>query len=169
MTEQLPNYAEVSLERLATICQAVVEQLRSNPEFQDLFEEPVGYHGFKKARIPDLRLAEYLRSWGLRPDQLQVEIVLVEADLSHEVHQHHQSNAVVYILGQEEGQSSPLEAQAYIEDSWVPIEVGQMLVIPAGTAHGFTVAEGGTLTFLSIQSPPIVRPDGKDDYYRLTE
>ena len=131
------------------------------------------YHGFGKARLPDDLLREVLTPHGLTPDEVQVEVVKVERDLSDEVHYHARSVAYVVALGSEDHFSDPpLRGRAFVNGRWQRFEKGDELTIPPGTPHGFTVwgtgGGRGTLYFLSVQSPPIVGPREEDDYHRIS-
>ena len=58
-----------------------------------------------------------------------------------------------------------------VKSNDIEVRLGIVLIdvrdIPPGTPHGFTIAPDGYLAFLSVQSPPIERPDGADDYHRV--
>ena len=116
------------------------------------------YHGFRKARV----------AAGLKiPEWAQVEFVVVARDLSDELHYHREAHALTTVLGNAEGFPDPRKASAYVGGTWRPVAAGNVLDIPPGTPHGFTIAPDGYLAFLSVQSPPIERPDGADDYHRV--
>ncbi len=126
------------------------------------------YHGFSKARWPEELLNDALRwTGGLTPDDVQVEIVRVQTDLTHEVHHHKTAHAFVIILGAWSNLPNPIHAEGFIGGQWQSVGAGQEIDIPPGTAHGFRVNGDGDLWFLSVQSPQIERSDGHDDYYRV--
>lgn len=154
--------------QLKQIIDAVRARLRAAPrdEVHNLLQMN-DYHGFSKARFPESFVKEIVMSLGFHPQDIQMEIVHVGHDLTHEIHLHRDATAVAYCLGPAEGFSTPNLAQAFISDHWFDVHEGDVLEIPAGTPHGFTVGETGSLYFLSVQSPPIVRADGHDDYFRL--
>ncbi len=125
------------------------------------------YHGFGKARLPESFVAEVLHPYGVRTVDVQAEVIRVSTDLSKEIHFHKESTACVIILGREVYLDDPKSALAYVRDHWAEVCAQEEILIPRGTAHGFTVdvEQGGILYFLSVQAPPIVRDDGHDDYY----
>ncbi len=108
--------------------------------------------------------AQILRPHGLTEEDVQIEIVRVDTDLSKEIHYHNESYAYVVCLGGEYKTENPRGAQAFLIDSWFPVEVGNVIKIPPKTHHGFTVDAGGLLIFLSVQAPPIEQ-NGVDDYH----
>ncbi|MDB5190360.1 MAG: hypothetical protein JWN49_686 [Parcubacteria group bacterium] len=126
------------------------------------------YHGFLKARMPQDFLDEILSPYQLTEENVQIEIVKVETDLSNEIHYHENSYAHIVCLGQEYKTEDPKLATAFIENAWVTVRAGYVIRIPPKTPHGFTVDDGGVLVFLSVQAPPIER-DGNDDYHRVSE
>jgi|GEM_PF-1591439 len=119
------------------------------------------YHGFLKSRLPEAFLSDILT-----PEQVQIEIVKVDRDLSKEIHYHEGSFAYCVCLGEEHRTENPRDAKAFFKDKWSPVHAGDIVAIPAGTPHGFTVENGGVLIFLSVQAPPIEQ-DGNDDYHRI--
>lgn len=123
------------------------------------------YHGFWKSRLPVSFLRKVLTPYQLDPADAQIEIVMVDSDLTNEVHYHQVAHAVIFALGQHEGLDEAKAAMAYEGGAWRPIASGEMLDIPPGTPHGFTVGEDGELWFLSVQAPPIVG-EHVDDYHR---
>lgn len=125
------------------------------------------YHGFRKSRLPTSLLTSVLNPRNFTETAVQIEVVHVETDLTHEVHFHKEASAYITILGEEFGFPNPREARAFLSKDWFVVAPCQELIIPAGTLHGFTVSPGGQLYFLSVQSPPIVRDDGHDDYFQL--
>lgn len=126
------------------------------------------YHGFLKSRLPKDFLRDVLTPFNLTPAQVQIEIVKVDRDLSNEIHYHEGSVAYCVCLGEEYRIENPRGAKAFLKDAWFPVHAGDVVAIPAGTPHGFTVDEGGVLIFLSVQAPPIER-DGNDDYHKVTQ
>jgi hypothetical protein len=121
------------------------------------------YHGFYKATIPASWIGPALIHAGLRPAEVQAEIVWVTQDLRRQIHSHQKGNAVVVILNERYGFGDPLNASFYDGKSWNSISDSVIVRIPRGTPHGFTVGPGGELYFLSVQTPPISGP-GHDDY-----
>jgi quercetin dioxygenase-like cupin family protein len=126
----------------------------------------IDYHGFAKSRLPEEFQKKVLWSYKLTPSEVQIEVIKVTTDLRHEIHYHAEAFAYVVGLGSREHLPEPRGASVYLGHSWKSFAAGEKLEIPAGTNHGFTVEEGGELWFLSIQTPPIVDGQGRDDYYR---
>lgn len=144
---------------LRQICERVIAAFRADKSLGKSIALH-DYHGFQKTRIPSRILkSEY------DDDLLQAELVEVTADLTHEVHRHAAAHAYCYILGEKEGFPDPTRGFAFMNDAWKRVQAGDIVDIPPGTAHGFTVT-AGTLHFLSIQSPSIERA-GHDDYEKL--
>ncbi len=108
-----------------------------------------------------------LAPYGLSENEVQVEVVRVTTDLANELHYHQKAHAHVIVMGSAENVDEPVRAQGYIEGVWSPVVSSQVIDIPPGTKHGFTVGEQGVLWFLSVQSPPIVDDSGQDDYHKL--
>ena len=157
------------LVELKSVANAVVEQLRKMPEDEvHKTFAMIDYHGFEKARFPEAFLEELAKLKNLNAREIQLEVVHVARDLTHEIHYHRSSSAVTTILGPEEKFSAPKLGKAFLTDHWFDVNVGDVVEIPAGTPHGFTVEEGGSLYFLSIQSPPIVKETGEDDYTAIS-
>lgn len=124
------------------------------------------YHGFSKSRLPPEFLSSILEPFGVTASDVQLEVVMVDRDMSHEVHVHNEANAFVIILGSEEHLPDPSHGECYLNEGWSPVTVSQEINIPAGTKHGFR-SEGGVIWFLSTQGPPIERSGGHDDYHRV--
>lgn len=154
-----------SLEQLVDIADRTKQKLLTLPtgKAQGLLVMQY-YHGFRKARFSDDFLHEVTKGHDLAPEDIQLEVVSVEQDLTDEIHRHHFSIARIICLGAEEGFSDARLAEGCLDLQWFPVKSGEALTIPAGAWHGFTVKDGGELWFLSVQSPPIVSADGKDDY-----
>jgi mannose-6-phosphate isomerase-like protein (cupin superfamily) len=127
----------------------------------------IDYHGFWKTRLPDTFLRSILSPHGLSSDDVQIEIVKVDTDLTREVHFHAHAHAMIYALGQREGLANASRALAYRHNTWQDIQSGEEVDIPPGTPHGFSVKPEGELWFLSVQAPPIVG-EGSDDYHQVT-
>lgn len=160
---------EKQMSRLRAMAQEIVGRLHNIPALDHgkifHFED---YHGFSKTRLPEDFYSKVLALHGETPENMQIEIVGVHADLTDEVHVHEKSDAFIIVLGLQTNFAKPFNAQAYIGGQWQFVEEGMEIEIPRGTPHGFTVAlNGGALFFLSIQSPPIVGEDGVDDYVKV--
>lgn len=126
----------------------------------------IDYHGFWKTRLPDNFLRSILEPHGLNADDVQIEIVKVDTDLTREVHFHAHAHAMIYALGKSEGLQDASRALAYRHNTWREIASGEEVDIPPGTPHGFSVEPQGELWFLSVQAPPIVG-EGHDDYHQV--
>ncbi len=158
----------VDSEVLGKIANAILAKLKSSSvlESERIFKT-VDYHGFLKSRIPVDFLEEILSPFRLTTEDMQIEIVKVETDLSKEVHYHANSFAYVVCLGSEYRAEDPRGAKAFLSDTWFSICTGDVVKIPPRTPHGFTVENGGVLVFLSVQSPPIEQ-GGVDDYHKVS-
>jgi hypothetical protein len=149
---------------LETLTDKVVAELERRPpilpNIQNLFRE---YHGHWKAEVGKLLIPSHERP----RENVQVEIVKVDdkTNPNREVHMHRNSNAVVIILGDRQYVPFPIGASMYFErlGGWRPIMVGEKFLFTAEMRHGFSVAPGGVLYFLSVQNPPIDE-GGVDDY-----
>jgi len=152
---------------LKSLSRAIIQYFRSlsSEEFWHMVEVQE-YHGFGKSRLPEQFLQELLDPYNLVPKDVQIELVKVATDLTHEVHYHQRTFAFCTILGSSEHVDPPRAARAFLNDKWSDVTIGQEIEIPAGVLHGFTVdtQHNGILYFLSVQAPPIVRGDG-DDYH----
>ena len=86
------------------------------------------------------------------------EITLVRAqEGSYPQHVHQSSDAKFFII---EGSAIFLSG-----DERRDIKSGDVIDIPRGMPHGFEIAAGETLQFVSIQSPPIRNSEsGKEDF-----
>lgn len=157
----------VTPQTLKEIADKVLENLRQLPADEMKAIVNMGdYHGFLKSRLPEEFLSSILSPFNLTSKDVQIEVVEVATDLTHEVHYHEHSFAYCVCMGEEYHVKAPEKAKAYLVDHWAPVQDKDIVEIPAGTPHGFTIEEGGTLTFLSVQAPPIVH-DNHDDYIRI--
>jgi len=125
------------------------------------------YHDFGKLRFPDELLEQWCDQLAIVVAQWQVEIGLVSGDLTHQKHHHNHADAWIEVLGPEFGFPKPENFQKYVDGVWVPARAGEIVEIPAGKVHGFTIKPGctGKAYFLTIQTPPIVGTGGEDDYH----
>jgi quercetin dioxygenase-like cupin family protein len=124
------------------------------------------YHDFGKDDFTGGFIESILIRHGLSKKDVQIDIISVNRDLTHQVHFHREAHAFLVVLGPLEHVAAPRTAEAYLGERWFPVSAGRVLSILPGTPHGFRVQEnsGDVLRFLSVQSPPIVR-NGEDDYY----
>ncbi|HYO56139.1 hypothetical protein [Archangium sp.] len=125
------------------------------------------YHGFAKVRIPGEKLDPIAARHGADGQDIQAEIVGVMCDLSREGHVHKNAWAYCTVLGAKEHFEQVRGGYVRKWNEWMPVKSGDVIDIPPGTPHTFSVAPGGTLYFLSVQSPPIVDEHGEDDYYQI--
>ncbi len=112
-------------------------------------------------------LEPILKRYAVTIKEVQIEIVSVTKDLSDEIHYHKEAFASVVIMGKDDHVRDPIDAAAYYNDFWFPIRAGDCIYIPARVPHGFTIQENGILYFLSVQAPPIVDEQGRDDYFSI--
>ena len=154
---------------LQQIADLILQKLRSASfvESKKLLQMS-DYHGFLKSSIPKDFLEEILTLYQLSQDEVQIEIVEVKTDLSKEIHYHKESYAYCVCLGEEHQVKNPHNAKAFLNDKWFSVKAGNIIKIPPNTPHGFTVENGGILTFLSVQAPPVERGD-VDDYYKIKD
>ena len=122
------------------------------------------YHGFGKAPLPEEFFLDAISLRGFASSEVQIEIVCVKTDLQRELHLHKESTAWISCLGCAEDFPDPVSAQGFLGERWFGLAASAEIIIPPSTIHGFTVAPNGMLFFLSVQSPPIVGQDGRDDY-----
>jgi len=157
----------IEADTLKQIANSVISKLKSvsEDELKDILQIN-DYHGFLKSRISESFLMEVFSPSQLTSRDVQIEIVKVETDLSKEIHFHENSYAYVICLGKEHNLEDPRNAKAFLKNSWFPVRVGDVIKIPPKTLHGFTVENGGILTFLSVQAPPIEQ-FGIDDYHKI--
>jgi mannose-6-phosphate isomerase-like protein (cupin superfamily) len=155
-------------ETLERISAELLQRLRNEEGFGSSISLS-DYHGFQKGRIPEEVMISLTAKYGTTPDDIQAEIVLVESDLSREVHRHSKAHAYCTILGEEEHFDNPNLGYAFRDNKWFEVDAGDNVDIPPNTAHGFTTRPGGVLYFLSLQSPPIESADGHDDYQLVTD
>ncbi|MCI0620011.1 hypothetical protein L0Y40_03230 [Candidatus Wolfebacteria bacterium] len=158
---------KVSKNILKEIAESTLEKIKNTPkENLSKILNMTDYHGFLKSRLPESFLGNILSPFKLTPEDVQIEVVEVNTDLAHEVHYHQHAFAYCVIMGSDYNIIDARHAKAYLQGNWFPVSAGNVLEIPPGTHHGFTIDPGGTLTFLSVQAPPIVG-GGHDDYHRI--
>ena len=163
----------MNIRALLRVAHLIVDDMRwSGPDFVNRkIRSMENYHGFGKFTWS----SGYLRFWcehdryfaprNINPTTIQAELVMVERDLSHEIHYHEKSLAYVVCLGHLEHLPNPVGARTYRNGAWRVIVAGERIIIPPSMPHGFTVEPGGILFFLSVQTPPIIG-EGTDDYHR---
>lgn len=124
------------------------------------------YHGFMKAPLPLRTMKRILHPYNLAPEAVQIEVVTVLADLTHEAHVHRLAHAFIMVLGKKQYFDEPRYGYALCGNTWISVTAGQIINVPPGTPHTVTILPTGIVHFLSVQAPPI-ECDGKDDYYRI--
>jgi len=159
---------EVSTLNLKNITNDILNLFQNDFSFKNKVKLK-DYHGFTKGRIPQEDLGKISNLYGVKPEQLQAELVSVEKDLSDEVHTHKLANAYCIILGEKENFPNTKNALGFIKDKWFEVSSGDVIDIPPNTKHGFTIKPEGILFFLSVQTPPIESKDGHDDYYKVED
>ena len=136
-------------------------EVRAALQFRD-------YHEFEKALLPRRWLDVFLAAYGYSAMDVQVEVVLVTRDLSHQIHYHNKASEYCIVLGEAEGFEKPRAARCYLYGIWRSLSAGSRISIPKKCHHEFTADpyDHGTLAFLSVQSPPLESEHG-DDYHRI--
>jgi hypothetical protein len=91
----------------------------------------------------------------------------VRKNISSSIHYHDNSVALLTILGVQENHPDPREAFCVYRDTTpFPAKRGISMLVDEGCIHGFFIlskkAVGGTVSFLSVQSPRI-----EEDLYTL--
>jgi mannose-6-phosphate isomerase-like protein (cupin superfamily) len=159
----------ISKDVLAEISSNVLAEIRamSAEEFRTVLVHQE-YHDFGKDDFTAGFIFDILNAAGLTKKDVQIDIISVERDLTHQIHYHKDAHAFIVILGEREHVPASTTAEAYIDGRWFPVSAGQVLSIPPGTHHGFRVQNNvaDILRFLSVQSPPITRED-EDDYHQV--
>jgi len=151
-----------ALPQLNRIAEAVLERVRLAGGVAPMMF--TNFHGFLKSGLPNDVVGDVLRQFGLTPEMVQIEVAGVLTDLTHEIHTHQRTEAHVTCIGEDFGLPNPRGGYAFLRDRWVPVKLGDVFQIAVNVAHGFTVDPGGILYFLSVQSQPLVSPDGQEDY-----
>ena len=131
------------------------------------------YHNFAKSRFPaafiDPILDPILAPFDLTTEDLQIEIAKVTGDHTHYLHFHTGTEAVCLVMGHDAHVPAPSpHALVILEGRQIPATEYLTVEFPVKTPHTFTCEEGGSLWFLSIQSPPLVRIENGqpvDDFY----
>lgn len=86
---------------------------------------------------------------------MSVEIIRAFDDMSGHLHHHEHADAVITVLGTEEGFEEPVGCSVYFKSREpFPASAGMTLQVPRGTVHSFS---GGKtpVAFLSVQSNKI--------------
>jgi quercetin dioxygenase-like cupin family protein len=79
--------------------------------------------------------------------EVAADLVVVEAGQTSNVHRHNRAETVLYIL---DGESDVL-----VDDTVLHVRKGDRVLVGKGQFHGFVTHER-SVTFLSVQSPPIL-------------
>lgn len=93
---------------------------------------------------------------------ISVEIISAFGDNSDHLHYHEHSDAVITLLGADEGHEEPVGCMVFYKGASFPARAGITMQVPRRTVHTFS---GGTtpVTFLSVQSSKI------DEDYHVEE
>lgn len=98
---------------------------------------------------------------GVFNEEREVTLVGIKKPGVYPQHVHYESDALFFIMS---GTAMFLSNQEKYK-----ITKGDRIEIPRGMPHGFETNEGETLSFVSIQSPPIRNPlTGKEDFHLIT-
>ena len=157
----------MTVETMRRVSEHLLQQIREMKPGEFLERVPLkDYHGFPKGRLPEEMLLPALADFGLTPEQVQAELVLVNGDHRSKVHRHREAYAACTMLGEREHLPNPVGIEAYLNDRWFPANAGDEIDFPPDSWHGFSANEEqkGFGYFLSVQSPPIERPGGHDDF-----
>lgn len=126
------------------------------------------YYSFKKAVVPINLYKDVLESFGADVCDVMVEIAFAEG--AHErLHYHKEAHAVNLVMGPKQGFGAP-HKDSYIqagasEKSRIKARQDSIVYFPKLMHHTFSGPEGSTITFLSIQSPPLERTDWNDYFW----
>ncbi len=152
---------------LQEIADAVLARFTDPTLAAEFKSSMTSYHSFWRRTLPRALWRPAAENAGLGECEIQVELVEVISDRQDETHLHRKSGTLIVILETRSGLSSQTAGPStYTDGAWRKVQMGNILEIPPGKVHGFTVEHLGLLRFLSIQYPPITRPDGEDDYVR---
>ncbi len=91
----------------------------------------------------------------------EVSLVKLRSGVAYPQHVHKNSDAYVVIVSG--------EAVLLSGTKETPLVSGDKIQIPRGMPHGFKLAEGQVLEFISIQSPPIRDPKSGEEDLHLTD
>ena len=108
--------------------------------------DPILVRGLPSERFGVFDVTQVTRGTALE-HVVAVDLVTVEPDQKSEVHRHNRAETVLFIL---DGSGVVLVGEAE-----VAVSKGMRVLIGKGVFHGVRTA-GDPLTFLSVQSPPIL-------------
>ncbi|MEJ0054039.1 MAG: hypothetical protein WDN10_04970 [bacterium] len=85
-----------------------------------------------------------------------ISIALIRVTGNIAPHKHLLSNSAGVLLGEAEGFSFPPDPiETLLDDGWHSVHVGDLLVLTAGSPHGFRGVLSAPLFALFLDSPPI--------------
>lgn len=148
---------EANRKQLEEIASAIVSELRtiSDEACSRMFlMENLRESG--KARFPESFLVGVLVPHGFMPNDIQIEMSRVSSKFESEVRSHEKTDTLCVVMGETVRFPNPLRAHVHLDGEALTLNAGDKIIIPAGITYGFTATGGGTLHFLSVQSPPIV-------------
>jgi len=103
------------------------------------------------------------------PADVMVEIAVVEGPHPN-LHYHKLSHATNIILGESHGVEAPPLGSEIVAGGEVSEALeGTQVYFKELVHHTFNAPEGEKFLFLSIQSPPLEKPNGSDDFYWADE
>lgn len=85
---------------------------------------------------------------------LAADVVVVAAGSTSGTHRHNRAETVLFMLGG--------SGAVVVDGEPVPVVTGDRVLVGAGVFHGITTTDEA-LTFLSVQSPPILDAEGHLD------
>ena len=154
---------KIDVKTLRNLGDTLYERLKS--EEKDINLLPLReYHEFGKYTVnPDWY------SDLVSPEDVMVEIAYVRGPHPR-LHYHKESHAYNLILGEEHGVANCPEGSIIHvgKTKTIPAFSGKVVYYPENLEHSFSAPEGEAYYFLSIQSPPLEKPDGSDDFHWCT-
>ena len=140
------------------------------------------YHEFSQTQAKTSFLIPYLNEYGINVDSLYLVLGQVGASFDGSVHAHEFSDAICYILGEEEGFDNAegayavrckndweaveeSESNALVgapDESWFPIYSGDKIYNFRTVAHSFRAKGEKGYSFICVQTPGIDNPKFDD-------
>ena len=140
------------------------------------------YHEFSQTQAKLSFLIPYLDKYGVEAESLYLVLGHVGSSFLGSVHAHQFSDAICYILGEEEGfrsaegayaarctqdwdavsEEQSKGADAAPEKSWFSIQSGDKIYNPRTVAHSFCCRGEGGYSFICVQTPGIDNPNFDD-------
>ena len=141
------------------------------------------YHEFSQTQAKLSFLIPYLNEYNVEAESLYLVLGHVSSSFLGSVHAHQFSDAICYILGEQEGfqnaegayavrskdggwsavsEAEAKGAAAAPDESWFAIESGDKIYNPRTVAHSFCCKGDGGYSFICVQTPGIDNPDFDD-------